>query len=97
MYVAAIGVYALVNIGAALPLNLPMLVIFQFLSGTTGSVALCNVAGTIADLFGSEDGAGQPMALFVASANIGPSLGSPVGEWIVENAKMGLPWIFWIK
>ncbi|KAF7527683.1 hypothetical protein G7054_g10413 [Neopestalotiopsis clavispora] len=97
VYVVAIFFYALVNIGCALPLNLPMLIIFQFLSGTTGSVALCNVAGTIADLFGSEDGAGQPMALFVASANIGPSIGSPVGEWIADNVNMGLPWIFWIN
>lgn len=74
-----------------------MLIIFQFLCGTAGSVALCNVAGTIADLFGDSDGAGQPMALFVASANTGPSIGSPVGEWIADNAKLGLPWIFWIN
>ncbi|KAH8668930.1 vitamin b6 transporter bsu1 [Xylariales sp. PMI_506] len=97
VYVAAIFAYALVNIGCALPLNLAMLIIFMLLSGITGSVALCNVAGTIADLFGDEDGAGQPMALFVMSANIGPSIGSPVGEWIAENANMGLPWIFWIN
>lgn len=74
-----------------------MLIIFQFLCGTAGSVALSNVAGTIADLFGDSDGAGQPMALFVASANTGPSIGSPVGEWIADNANMGLPWIFWIN
>lgn len=37
------------------------------------------------------------MALFVASANSGPSIGSPVGEWIAENPNMGLPWIFWIN
>jgi len=37
------------------------------------------------------------MALFVASANIGPSLGSPVGEWIADNPNMGLNWIFWIN
>lgn len=74
-----------------------MLIIFQFLSGTAGSVALCNVAGTISDLFGDSDGAGQPMALFVASANTGPSIGSVVGELIAENTKMGLPWIFWIN
>lgn len=97
VYVASIFLYALFNIGCAKALNLPMLVIFQFLAGTSGSVALCNVAGTIADLFGDSDGAGQPMALFVASANAGPSIGSPVGEWIVENANMGLPWIFWIN
>ncbi|KAI4145973.1 MAG: hypothetical protein LQ340_006092 [Diploschistes diacapsis] len=32
----------------------------QFLSGAAGSTALSNVAGTVADLFGDEDGAGQP-------------------------------------
>jgi hypothetical protein len=37
------------------------------------------------------------VALFVASANSGPSIGSPVGEWIAENPKMGLPWVFWIN
>jgi MFS family permease len=74
-----------------------MLIIFQFLCGAAGSTALSNVAGTIADLFGDADNAGQPMALFVLSANVGPSLGSPVGEWIADNPNMGLNWIFWIK
>ncbi|KAI1342168.1 MFS general substrate transporter [Xylariaceae sp. FL0016] len=97
VYVASIGLYAILNIGTALALNLPMLIIFQFLCGAAGSTALSNVAGTIADLFGDMDGAGQPMALFVASANIGPSIGSPVGEWIADNPKLGLPWIFWIN
>lgn len=97
VYVASIFVYAILNIGCAKALNLPMLIIFQFLCGTAGSVALSNVAGTIADLFGDSDGAGQPMALFVFSANTGPSIGSPVGELIAENVNMGLPWIFWIN
>ncbi|KAI0470958.1 MFS general substrate transporter [Xylariaceae sp. FL0804] len=97
VYVASIGVYAILNIGTALAINLPMLIIFQFLCGAAGSTALSNVAGTIADLFGDMDGAAQPMALFVSSANIGPSIGSPVGEWIADNPKLGLPWIFWIN
>ncbi len=83
--------------GSAKALNLPMLIIFQFLNGVAGSTALSNVAGTIADLFGDADNAGQPMALFVLSANVGPSIGSPVGEWIAENTNMGLPWVFWLK
>lgn len=75
-----------------------MLIIFQFLCGAAGSTALSNVAGTIADLFADADNAAQPMGLFVASANIGPSLGSPVGEWIAfMNPNMGWRWIFWIK
>ena len=74
-----------------------MLIIFQFLCGAAGSTALSNVAGTIADLYGDRDDAGQAMALFVLSSNAGPSLGSPVGEWIASNPNMGLSWIFWIK
>ena len=74
-----------------------MLIIFMFLAGTAGSTALSNVAGTIADLFGDVDGAGQAMALFVVSANVGPSLGSPVGGWITNNESLGLKWIFLIN
>ncbi|KAL7627394.1 hypothetical protein AAE478_001587 [Parahypoxylon ruwenzoriense] len=92
-----VRIYAILNIGNALARNLPMLIIFQFLCGAAGSTALSNVAGTIADLFGDMDGAGQPMALFVMSANYGPSIGSPVGELIADNVNMGLRWIFWIN
>lgn len=97
VYVVSIALYAILNIGAALAYNFPMLVIFSFLTGCAGSVALCNVAGTIADLFGDTDGAAQPMALFVLSANFGPSLGSPIGEWIGINPNMGWRWIFYIN
>lgn len=89
VYVGSIAVFALLNIGAALARNLPMLIIFQFLCGAAGSTALSNVAGTIADLWGDRDDAGQPMALFVLAANFGPSLGSPIGEWIADNPNMG--------
>ncbi|OAP56305.1 hypothetical protein AYL99_09484 [Fonsecaea erecta] len=97
VYVVSIALYAILNIGTALADNFPMLVIFCFLIGCAGSVALCNVAGTIADLFGDHDGAAQPMALFVLAANFGPSLGSPIGEWIAENESLGWRWIFYIN
>ena len=41
-----------------------MLIIFQFLAGAAGSTALTNVAGTVADLFGDSDEAGQPSEFF---------------------------------
>ena len=97
VYVGSIAVFAILNIGTALSYNLPMLIIFQFLCGAAGSTALSNVAGTIADLFGDADNAGQPMALFVAAANIGPSLGSPIGEWIADNSSMGWRWVFYLN
>ena len=95
-----------------------MLITFMFLVGATGSVALCNVAGTISDLFGDEAVAGQAMGrelsifrgscwgilsgccysvVLVVSDLTGPSLGSPVGQWIAENPKMGFSWIGWIN
>ncbi|EXJ89165.1 hypothetical protein A1O3_02229 [Capronia epimyces CBS 606.96] len=97
VYVFSILLYAILNIGTALAYNLPMLIIFCFLIGVAGSVALNNVAGTVSDLFGDADDAAQPMALFVLSANFGPSLGSPIGEWIAENDSLGWRWIFYIN
>ncbi|CCG84422.1 protein of unknown function [Taphrina deformans PYCC 5710] len=97
VYVCSILLYAIFMIGVALARNFPMMVVFMFLSGAAGSTALSNVAGTIADLYGDANNAGQAMALFVACANIGPSLGSPVGEWVAENPHMGLNWLFWLN
>jgi MFS family permease len=71
-----------------------MLIIFMFLSGIARSTALTNVAGTVADLFGDADSAGHAMGLFVLSGSIGPSLGSPYGEWIGANPKLGMRWLY---
>ncbi|ODV97726.1 hypothetical protein PACTADRAFT_37810 [Pachysolen tannophilus NRRL Y-2460] len=97
VYVGSMIFYLLINIGCALPRNMAMLAIFMFMAGAAGSTALSNVAGTIGDLFVNSDSASQPMAIFVMSANVGPSIGSPIGEWIGDNEHMGLPWIFWIN
>ena len=97
VYVGGTFCYALLNIGTALSVNIGMLIAFQFLSGIAGSVAVVNVAGTIADLFGDLPIQMQAMCLFVASANIGPSIGSPVGQLIVDNTSMSIRWTFWIN
>ncbi|CDK24868.1 unnamed protein product [Kuraishia capsulata CBS 1993] len=97
IYVVSMVFYILCSIGCALPRNMAQLAIFMLLLGISGSCALSNVAGTIGDLFGDADAASQPMALFVMSANIGPSLGSPVGEWIGDKENMGFAWIYWLN
>ncbi|KAG7697863.1 hypothetical protein KL930_000082 [Ogataea haglerorum] len=84
-------------LGCAYPKNMPMLAIFMFIIGLCGSTALSNVAGTIGDLFGNSDVASQPMALFVFSANTGPSVGGVVGEAISENSSLGYKWLFLIN
>lgn len=97
VYVFSIVFYVIFNFGCAWPLNMPMLAIFMFLAGLAGSTAVSNVAGTVGDLFGASDEASQPMALFVFSANAGPSIGGIVGEAIAENSSLGYKWIFIIN
>ncbi|ODV84001.1 hypothetical protein CANARDRAFT_236831 [[Candida] arabinofermentans NRRL YB-2248] len=97
VYVVSIFFYTILNFGCAYPLNMPMLAIFMFLIGLAGSTSLSNVAGSIGDLFGNSDGASQPMALFVFSANAGPSIGGVVGEAIAENTNLSFKWVFLIN
>lgn len=97
IYVISIIFYVIFNFGCAWPLNMPMVAIFMFIIGVCGSTALSNVAGTIGDMFCASDEASQPMALFVFSANAGPSIGGIVGEAIAENSKLGYKWIFIIN
>lgn len=97
IYVFSMVFYVIFNFGCAWPLNMAMVAIFMFIIGVCGSTAVSNVAGTIGDLFCSSDEASQPMALFVFSANAGPSIGGIVGEAIVENSNLGYKWIFIIN
>lgn len=97
VYVFTILLYVIFNFGCAWPANMPMLAIFMLIIGTVGSTALSNVAGTIGDMFGASDDASQPMALFVFSANTGPSIGGIVGEAIAENERLGYKWVFIIN
>ena len=96
VYVVSIFIFALFSIACALAHNMAQLAICQFVCGVIGSTAVTNVAGSVSDLF-SPAHAGQAMALFVLSANYGPSIGSPVGELIVENVNMGWRWLFWLN
>lgn len=71
-----------------------MQIVFMFFCGVSGSASLTNVAGSIADVFGDVAGASQPMALFVISANVGPSFGAPLGRWLADDPKLGFQWVF---
>jgi MFS family permease len=75
-------------------MNIGQVIVFSFLSGVAGSTAATNVAASVSDMFPYSH-AGQAMALFVVSANVGPSVGSPIGEAVAEN--LGYHWWYWIK
>jgi len=53
-----------------------------------------NVAASVSDMFAYKH-AGQAMALFVVGANVGPSVGSPIGVAVAEN--LGYQWWYYIK
>lgn len=97
VYVFSIVFYVIFNFGCAWPRNMAQLAIMMFIIGVCGSTAVSNVAGTVGDLFGASDEASQPMAMFVFSANAGPSVGGIIGEAIAENSKLGYKWIFIIN
>lgn len=94
VYSASCLLYAIFNIGCALPRSIAQVVIFSFLSGVAGSTAVTNVAASVSDMF-AYNNAGQAMALFVVSANVGPSIGSPIGLAVAEN--LGYHWWYYIK
>jgi len=94
VYAGSCLLYAIFNIGCALPRNIAQLIIFSFLSGVAGSTACTNVAASVSDMFRYSH-AGQAMALFVVSANVGPSIGSPIGEAVAEN--LSFNWWYYIK
>lgn len=70
------------------------MIIFSFLSGVAGSTAVTNIAASVSDMFAYRH-AGQAMALFVVAANVGPSVGSPIGVAVAEN--LGYQWWYYIK
>ena len=94
VYAGSCLLYAIFNIGCALPRNIAQVIIFSFLSGAAGSTACTNVAASVSDMFAYKD-AGQAMALFVVSATIGPSVGSPIGEAVAKN--LGYHWWYYIN
>lgn len=97
VYVFSIVFYVIFNFGCAWPKNMAQIAILMFIIGVCGSTAVSNVAGTVGDLFGASDEASQPMAIFVFSANAGPSIGGIVGEAIADNSSLGYKWIFIIN
>jgi MFS family permease len=94
VYSASCLLYAIFNIGSALPRNIGQLIVFSFLSGVAGSTAVTNVAASVSDMFAYKH-AGQAMALFVVGANVGPSIGAPLGLLVAEN--LGYQWWYYIK
>lgn len=93
IYCVSIFLYFIFTLPSALAKNGATLIIGRMLAGLAASAPMCNVGGTIADVWSIEQ-RGAPMAIFSTTIFLGPCVGPLVGGWIGMRA--GWRWIYWV-
>ncbi|KAJ6531373.1 MFS polyamine transporter [Mycena vulgaris] len=93
IYAISMFFYFIFTLPSALAKNAATLVIARQLAGLAASAPMCNVGGSVADIWSIED-RGIPMAVFSATIFMGPCIGPLVGGWIGQYA--GWRWIYWV-
>ncbi|ESK92459.1 mfs polyamine transporter [Moniliophthora roreri MCA 2997] len=92
-YCFSIFFFFIFTLPSALAKNAATLVIGRQIAGLAASAPICNVGGSVADIWTIEE-RGLPMATFSFAIFLGPVLGPLVGGWIGEKA--GWRWIYWV-
>ncbi|KAG6818566.1 hypothetical protein H0H93_003939 [Arthromyces matolae] len=93
IYCVSIFLYFIFTLPSALAPNRATLIVSRALAGLSASAPMCNVGGSVADLWAVEE-RGIPMALFSATLFMGPCLGPVIGGWIGQT--IGWRWIYWV-
>ncbi|EAU87133.1 spermine transporter [Coprinopsis cinerea okayama7 len=93
IYSLSMFLFFIFTLPSALAKNIATLVVSRQIAGLAASAPVCNVGGSIADVWDVKD-RGAPMALFSGTLFIGPCLGPMIGGWIGERA--GWRWIYWV-
>ncbi|KAG6832200.1 hypothetical protein H0H87_002310 [Tephrocybe sp. NHM501043] len=93
IYCISMFLYFIFTLPGALAPNRATLIVSRGLAGIAASAPMCNVGGTVADIWETKD-RGLPMAIFSASGFLGPCLGPLFGGWIGEKA--GWRWLYWV-
>ncbi|TRM69786.1 major facilitator superfamily domain-containing protein [Schizophyllum amplum] len=93
IYIISIFLYFIFTLPSALAKNVATLVVSRQIAGIASSAPMCNVGGSVADIWSVEE-RGVPMAIFSATIFIGPCIGPLIGGFIGEN--MGWRWIYWV-
>ncbi|PPQ80545.1 hypothetical protein CVT25_001579 [Psilocybe cyanescens] len=93
IYCVSMFFYFIFTLPSALAKNAATLVVGRMLAGLAASAPMCNVGGSIADVWAVEE-RGVPMAVFSGTLFIGPCLGPMVAGWIGMYA--GWRWIYWV-
>ncbi|KAK0458255.1 spermine transporter [Desarmillaria tabescens] len=93
MYQVSMLFFFIFTLPSALSKNAATLVVARQIAGLAASAPICNVGGTVADIWAVEE-RGIPMAVFSFTLFMGPCLGPLFGGWIAEKA--GWRWMYWV-
>ncbi|KAJ7653075.1 major facilitator superfamily domain-containing protein [Mycena polygramma] len=93
IYAISMFFYFIFTLPSALAKNAATLVVARQIAGLAASAPMCNVGGSVADVWSIEE-RGLPMALFSGTIFMGPCLGPLFGGWIGQYA--GWRWIYWV-
>ncbi len=72
------------------------LIIFRFLQGIGGGALLVTSQTIITESYPPEK-RGMAQAIYGMGVIVGPTLGPPLGGWIIDNVQGGWPFIFYIN
>ncbi|KAK1232772.1 hypothetical protein PQX77_004097 [Marasmius sp. AFHP31] len=93
MYIASMFLYFIFTLPSALADNVTTLVVARQIAGLAASAPMCNVGGSIADIWAVEE-RGIPMAIFSFTIFMGPCLGPLIGGFIGQE--IGWRWLYWV-
>ncbi|PPR07179.1 hypothetical protein CVT26_012609 [Gymnopilus dilepis] len=91
IYCVSMFLYFIFTLPGMLAHNAATLVVGRMIAGLAASAPMCNVGGSISDVWAIEE-RGAPMAVFSATLFMGPCLGPMVGGWI--GMRVGWRWIY---
>ncbi|KPM42383.1 hypothetical protein AK830_g4178 [Neonectria ditissima] len=87
------ALFLVTSLGCALAINMPMLIIFRFFTGTAGACPFTVGPSIIGDCFKQEE-RGRAMAVMNMPVLLGPCIGPAVGAYLSRAA--GWRWDFWL-
>ncbi|KAF7556130.1 hypothetical protein G7Z17_g1675 [Cylindrodendrum hubeiense] len=93
VYHVCTALFLVTTFGCALATNMPMLIVFRFLTGTAGACPFTVGPSTIGDCFKQEE-RGRAMSVMNLPVLIGPCIGPAVGAYLSRAA--GWRWDFWL-
>ncbi len=93
VYHICTALFLVMNVCCALAINMPMLIIFRFLTGLVGACPLTIGPGTVSDCF-KQDERGRAMAVWTMPVLLGPCLGPALGAYVSRG--LGWRWNFWL-